>query len=145
VPGEVSAHYAQQVSRASAAEAQWTQAFASYSAQHPELAAQFTRRMKGELPDEEQWAAKLPANPAVSRALLGCCSSWCSCCCLDVLQWLRCGGIAAYSQPPFYMGLIRILSHCSLGRVLTAARFCPCSVILLRKERRRPLALTRER
>jgi hypothetical protein len=143
VPGEVSAHYAQQVSRASAAE--WTQAFASYSAQHPDLAAQFTRRMKGELPDEEQWAAKLPANPAVSLALLGCCSSWCSCCCLDALQWLRYGGIAIMFSATIYMGLIRIYSSGSLGRVLTAARFYPCSVILLRKERRRPLALTRER
>jgi transketolase len=88
VPGEVSAHYAQQVSRASAAEAQWTQAFASYSAQHPELAAQFTRRMKGELPDEEQWAAKLPANPAVSRALSGA----------DVLVRIHHGGCGGFER-----------------------------------------------
>jgi transketolase len=33
-----------------AAEAAWAEAFAAYKAAHPELAAEFARRMKGELP-----------------------------------------------------------------------------------------------
>lgn len=63
MPSEVSAFYAQQVARAASAEAQWEAAFAQYAAQHPDLAAQFARRMKGELPADEEWVDKLPANP----------------------------------------------------------------------------------
>jgi transketolase len=36
--------------RGKAAEAEWSTRFAAYRAAHPELAAEFTRRMKGELP-----------------------------------------------------------------------------------------------
>lgn len=66
VPAEVRDYYAQQVARASAAAAEWDSTFAQYAAQHPDLAAQFTRRMRGELPADEHWVDKLPANPAVS-------------------------------------------------------------------------------
>ena len=39
-----------------AAEAEWNEKFDAYSAAHPELAAEFTRRMQGELPDN--WKAE---------------------------------------------------------------------------------------
>ena len=37
-------------------EAEWNEKFAAYSAAHPELAAEFTRRMQGDLP--QNWAAE---------------------------------------------------------------------------------------
>jgi len=49
IPADVYAHWdAKQ--RGQAAEAQWAQHFAAYRAAYPELAAEFTRRMQGELP-----------------------------------------------------------------------------------------------
>ncbi len=39
-----------------AAEAEWNDKFAAYAAAHPELAAEFTRRMQGDLPSD--WAAE---------------------------------------------------------------------------------------
>ncbi len=50
-------------------EQQWTQLFATYQQQWPELAAEFIRRMRGELPanwaeDMNQFIAALQANPA---------------------------------------------------------------------------------
>lgn len=49
VPAEVYADWDAKA-RGKAAQAQWEQRFAAYKAAHPELAAEFTRRMKGELP-----------------------------------------------------------------------------------------------
>lgn len=51
------------------AEGEWNDLFAKYQAQYPELASEFTRRMKGELPVDLQakaleWAKSLQANPA---------------------------------------------------------------------------------
>jgi transketolase len=40
--------------RGSAAETAWTESFAAYKASYPELAAEFSRRMNGDLPDEWQ-------------------------------------------------------------------------------------------
>ena len=45
--------------KGAAAEAEWNKAFAAYEAAHPELAAEFKRRMAGELPSD--WAAKADA------------------------------------------------------------------------------------
>jgi len=45
--------------KGAAAEAAWNEKFAAYEAEHPELAAQFKRRMAGELPAD--WAAKADA------------------------------------------------------------------------------------
>ena len=41
-----------------------------FEIQHAELAAEFERRMKGELPADENWVDRLPGNPAVSTILL---------------------------------------------------------------------------
>ncbi len=49
VPKEVYAAWDARA-RGKAAQAQWQERFARYQAEHPELAAEFTRRMKGELP-----------------------------------------------------------------------------------------------
>jgi len=45
--------------KGSAAESAWNERFAAYQAAHPELAAEFTRRMNGELPAD--WSAKADA------------------------------------------------------------------------------------
>lgn len=42
--------------KGAAAEATWNEKFQAYKAAHPELAAEFTRRMAGELPDD--WSAR---------------------------------------------------------------------------------------
>lgn len=52
-----------------AKEAAWNEKFAAYQAQYPELAAEFTRRMKGELPsnwdsETQKLIVDLQANPA---------------------------------------------------------------------------------
>ncbi|ODP99391.1 transketolase [Salinivibrio sp. SS3] len=52
-----------------AKEAAWNEKFAAYQAQYPELAAEFTRRMKGELPsnwdsETQKLIKDLQANPA---------------------------------------------------------------------------------
>jgi transketolase len=62
------------------AEAQWNEKFAAYKADNPELAAEFERRMSGELP--EDWAAKSAdyiaavnaeaKSPATRQASLAC-------------------------------------------------------------------------
>jgi transketolase len=49
VPHEVYTHWDAKA-RGRETEAEWNQRFAAYQRTHPELAAQFTRRMKGELP-----------------------------------------------------------------------------------------------
>ncbi|RKZ96606.1 MAG: transketolase [Gammaproteobacteria bacterium] len=63
-----------------AAEAAWNDKFAAYKAEFPELAAEFERRMSGDLPDD--WAAKSAAyiaqvnadakSPATRQASLAC-------------------------------------------------------------------------
>jgi transketolase len=45
--------------KGAAAEAAWNEKFAAYAAEHPELAAEFKRRMAGELPAD--WSAKADA------------------------------------------------------------------------------------
>ncbi len=65
--------------KGAAVEARWNEAFAAYEQAHPELAAEFKRRMAGELPAD--WAAKADAfaaecnekadSPATRKASLG--------------------------------------------------------------------------
>lgn len=50
-------------------EKEWNSLFAAYKVTHPELAAEFTRRMAGQLPanwrvDSDKWIEELQANPA---------------------------------------------------------------------------------
>jgi len=62
-PFEIPAHVAEgwdARAAGAAAEAEWTQVFEGYRAEHPELAAEFTRRMSGELPAE--WPAQAAAE-----------------------------------------------------------------------------------
>ncbi len=49
IPGEIAAAWDAR-ERGAAAEAQWNETFAAYNAEHPELAAEFARRMAGKLP-----------------------------------------------------------------------------------------------
>jgi transketolase len=73
VPSEVSEYYAQCVTKGNALEEQWDAMFSAYSAAHADLAAALGRRMRGELPADEDWIDKLPGNPAV------CCAyAWCT-------------------------------------------------------------------
>jgi transketolase len=54
--------------RGAAAQSEWDKRFAAYSAAHPELAAEFTRRMKGELPKNFAQVAVDAAIAAHSKA-----------------------------------------------------------------------------
>ena len=60
VPAEVAAYYREAAARAAANEAAWKDTFAKYATAHPTLAAEFTRRMAGELPPMSAWFDKLP-------------------------------------------------------------------------------------
>ncbi len=58
VPEEAAAFYGQKATEGAAAEGEWAELFARYSAAHPDLAAEFQRRVSGELP--LGWKEKLP-------------------------------------------------------------------------------------
>lgn len=58
IPGEALAHFRQAVARGRAWQAEWQQRFAAYVKEYPELAAEFQRLLKGELPDG--WDANIP-------------------------------------------------------------------------------------
>lgn len=58
VPEEASAAWREAVPRGAALESEWSERFAAYSEAHPELAAEFTSMMAGELPSG--WDADLP-------------------------------------------------------------------------------------
>lgn len=65
VPDEVRAHLGRAVEQGQRWEAEWRQAFAQYRSLHPSEAAEFERRLAGELP--AGWEAALPTfapNPA---------------------------------------------------------------------------------
>jgi transketolase len=78
VPNEIYAAWDAK-EKGAAAEAAWDEKFAAYKAEHPELAAEFERRMAGELPAD--WSAKADAfvaacnekaeSPATRKASLG--------------------------------------------------------------------------
>ena len=75
VPEEALSHLRQALTRGQAAEAAWQQQLAAYAVAYPELAAQFDRQQRGELPAE--WDADLdslfPAGtkPVATRAASG--------------------------------------------------------------------------
>ncbi len=55
-------------------ESAWNEKFAAYAKAYPQEAAEFTRRMKGEMPSDfdakaKEFIAKLQANPAKSPAV----------------------------------------------------------------------------
>lgn len=67
MPEHVRAHYDAKAAAGAAAEAEWNQLFAHYAEAHPDLAAEFTRRMHGAaLPAD--WKSKLPKYDAKVNA-----------------------------------------------------------------------------
>jgi len=67
VPQEAYDHWRQAISRGAAAEAEWTQTLETYRHQYPTEAAEFERRLRGELP--EGWDADLPSYSADDKGL----------------------------------------------------------------------------
>ncbi len=65
VPEEVLAHYRQAVSRGKESEAGWQSRFDAYRKEYPDLAAEWERRMKGELP--AGWDKDIPVYPADAK------------------------------------------------------------------------------
>jgi transketolase len=58
IPGEVLEHFREALERGEQHQAQWKAYFDTYRLHHPELAAEFERRFRGELP--ENWDAAFP-------------------------------------------------------------------------------------
>ncbi|MDQ0299228.1 transketolase [Salibacterium salarium] len=72
VPEEVRAHFADVKAEGAKKEQEWNKEFDEYKKQHPELAAQFSRAMRGNLP--EGWEKELPVyenEKAATRAISG--------------------------------------------------------------------------
>ncbi|MCS5698578.1 transketolase [Cyanobium sp. FGCU-52] len=67
VPQDAYDHWRQAVSRGAAAEAEWNAALADYRAKYPAEAAEFERRLRGELPSG--WDANLPSYGAEDKGL----------------------------------------------------------------------------
>jgi len=67
IPGEALEHFHQSLERGRKWEEAWFKQFAQYAHKHPELAAEFERRMAGHLPPE--WEAALPTFPADPKGL----------------------------------------------------------------------------
>jgi transketolase len=67
VPQDAYDHWRQAVSRGAAAEAEWNGALADYRAKYPEEAAEFERRLRGEL--APGWDANLPSYTAEDKGL----------------------------------------------------------------------------
>ncbi len=95
--------------KGAAAEAAWNEKFAAYAAAHPELAAEFTRRMAGELPAD--WSSKADAfvaqcneeakSPATRQASLASIEAYCRGA-ARVVRWL---GRPGMLQPDRVVGL----------------------------------------
>jgi transketolase len=62
IPDEALAHFRKAIERGRAAETEWQARLDAYAAAHPDLAAEWRRRMRGELPPG--WDADLPAFAA---------------------------------------------------------------------------------
>ncbi len=67
VPQESYDHWRQAISRGAAAEAEWNNLLADYRAKYPAEAAEFERRLRGEL--TEGWDANLPTYTADDKGL----------------------------------------------------------------------------
>jgi transketolase len=67
VPDEARAHWLAQVSQRAAAHGAWNAAFDAFRSAHPAEAAEFLRRLSGDLP--EGWEAKLPVFTAENGSL----------------------------------------------------------------------------
>ncbi|MCP9792756.1 transketolase [Vulcanococcus limneticus] len=67
VPQEAYDHWRQALSRGAAAEAEWNTSLADYRAKYPAEAAEFERRLRGELP--ANWDANLPSFTAEDKGL----------------------------------------------------------------------------
>lgn len=66
VPDEVYAFYKGAADRGAATEAAWASAFEAYSAAEPALAAEFTRRVNGDMP--EGWKATMPTPAPTDKS-----------------------------------------------------------------------------
>ncbi|WP_411871644.1 transketolase [Vulcanococcus limneticus] len=67
VPQEAYDHWRQALTRGAAAEAEWNTSLADYRAKYPAEAAEFERRLRGELP--ANWDANLPSFTAEDKGL----------------------------------------------------------------------------
>lgn len=67
IPADALAHMRSALPRGHEAETRWQALFGRYAAQYPDLAAEFTRRMAGELP--QGWEAKLPVFPPDAKGV----------------------------------------------------------------------------
>ncbi len=65
VPEEALSHFRTAVDRGKELEARWQETLRAYAATYPDLGAEFTRWMDGELP--ENWAGGIPSFPAEAK------------------------------------------------------------------------------
>jgi transketolase len=67
VPDEAIDYFRRAVDRGRQMEADWSARFAEYAKEHPDLAREFRRVMRGELP--ENWVESIPSFPADSKGM----------------------------------------------------------------------------
>jgi transketolase len=67
VPEEALSHFRRSADRGSKVESDWNGMFAEYSKSYPELAQEFQRTMRGDLPGD--WAAAIPSFPADAKGI----------------------------------------------------------------------------
>ncbi len=67
IPDDVREHFLSKVTEGQALEAAWEQKINAYQAAYPELAAEFLRRMRGELPDG--WEEAIPEFPPDAKGM----------------------------------------------------------------------------
>jgi transketolase len=67
VPDEALNYFRRAVDRGRQMEADWSARFAEYAKEHPDLAQEFRRVMRGEVP--ENWAENVPSFPADSKGM----------------------------------------------------------------------------
>lgn len=65
IPDEAENHFRQALEKGNALEKEWTDRFEAYEKSHPELALQWKRWIKGELPDG--WDKRLPSFPTDAK------------------------------------------------------------------------------
>lgn len=67
VPDEMLAHFRTRLEAGKKAQAEWSAVYAAYKTGNPELAAEYERRLKGELP--KGWEKSLPVFPASAKGV----------------------------------------------------------------------------